>query len=163
MFILSVFSRCLPFSLSTHIHTHTDTSTVHNSSGKSKNDMVQQWRLTISQAECSTFSKSTKNKWCKLNLGLVFRAYPAFPTPVSRSPVHPNSWHWLCFDSDYFDALCLFFQVWISGFAVFIPVWFSKVLTRFYLDKMYTYLIWEPSYICVFPCLSEMASVCIFF
>ena len=32
------------------------------------------------QAECRTFSKSSKNKWFKLVLGLVFRSFPAFPT-----------------------------------------------------------------------------------
>ena len=37
-------------------------------------------RMTKFQAECRTFSKSSKNKWFKLVLGLVFRSFPAFPT-----------------------------------------------------------------------------------
>ena len=73
-------------------------------------------------------------------LGLGFQVLSSLPYTVTWSPVYPNRWPWLCFDSDYFDDVGLFFQVWIPGFAVFIPIWFWKVRTCFYLAKMYSFL-----------------------
>lgn len=73
-------------------------------------------------------------------LGLGFQVLSSLPYPVTWSPVYPNHWPWLCFDSNYFDDLGLFFQVWIPGFAVFIPIWFWNVHTYFYLAKTYSFL-----------------------
>ena len=77
--------------------------------GRMQNFLKEQWKQVVQTC-----------------FGLDFQVLSSLPYPVTWSPVYPNHWPWLCFDSDYFDALSLFFQVWIPGFAVFIPIWFWR-------------------------------------
>lgn len=108
--------------------------------------------------------KAVRTKCSHLSWRLVFRAVPAFPTPVTWSLVYPNSWTWLLWFRLFWCPVLILPRVdfWFCYFYSCIILEAHTFLPGQDIRISENILFWDQFTCMLFP-LSNMALVWIFY